>query len=60
MFSVIGQPVPLLLDAQEESKQIPVLRMIANNKIFFIMLGFIDCSSIFALQIYISFSLGDK
>jgi len=58
--SVIGHPVPLLLEAQEENRIIPEQIIIANNKIFFIMLVFFSCISIFALQIYITFSLGHK
>ena len=38
----MGQPVPRLLAAQEDINSIPVESSITNNKIFFIMLGFIE------------------
>ena len=60
MPSVPGQPVPLLLAPQEDKRITPVQIMSTNNKIFFIMGVLFDCISNFALQIYISFSLGHK
>jgi hypothetical protein len=41
MPAVPGQPVPLLLDPQEDKMNTPAVSMIANNKIFFIIMGFI-------------------
>jgi len=41
MPAVPGQPVPLLLDPQDEKIITPALSMMANNKIFFIIMGFI-------------------
>ena len=55
MFSVIGQPVPLLLAPQDDSRISPEVIRITNNKIFFILCGFIDFASTVALQIYRSF-----
>jgi hypothetical protein len=52
MPAVPGQPVPLLLDPQEDKMNTPAVSMIANNKIFFIIVGLFDCISIFASQIY--------
>jgi hypothetical protein len=55
IFSVIGQPVPLLLAPQDDSKISPAVMSIDSNKIFFIFSGFIDFTSNLALQIYKSF-----
>jgi hypothetical protein len=41
MPAVPGQPVPLLLDPQEDNIITPAVSMIANNKIFFITMWFI-------------------
>jgi hypothetical protein len=41
MPAVPGQPVPLLLDPHEDISITPALSMMANNKIFFIIMGFI-------------------
>ena len=42
ILSVMGQPVPRLLAAQEDINSTPLESRITNNKIFFIMLGFIE------------------
>ena len=60
MFSVIGQPVPLLLAPQEDRSMSPALIRNANNKIFFIFNGLDDTTSSLALQIYKSFCLEYK
>jgi hypothetical protein len=55
MFSVIGQPDPLLLAPQDDSRISPEVMRNTNNKIFFILCGFIEFTSKVALQIYRSF-----
>ena len=40
LLATIGHPVPRLLAPQEVKVMIPVVRMIANNKIFFMLPGF--------------------
>lgn len=57
MFSVIGQPVPLLLAPQEDKRIRPELIRTANIKIFFILNALVDFTSSLALQIYKSFPL---
>ena len=57
IFSVIGQPVPLLLAPQEDRMISPEVMRNTNNKIFFIFSGFIDCALNLALQIYNCFCL---
>jgi hypothetical protein len=60
IFSVIGQPVPLLLAPQEDRSMSPVLIRNANIKIFFIFNGLDDFTSKLDLQIYKSFCLDYK
>jgi len=57
MFSVIGQPVPLLLAPQEDRRMRPELIRTANIKIFFIFNGLVYSTPSLALQIYKSFAL---
>jgi len=45
IFSVIGQPVPLLLAPQEDRSMSPVLIKNTNIKIFFIFNGLDDFTS---------------
>jgi hypothetical protein len=47
IFSVIGQPVPLLLAPQEDRSMSPVLIKNTNIKIFFIFNGLDDFTSRF-------------
>jgi len=60
MFSVIGQPVPLLLAPQEDRSMSPVLIKNTNIKIFFIFNGLDDFTSKLDLPIYKSFCLDYK
>ena len=57
IFSVIGQPLPLFVAAQEEIITIKNEKITANNNFFFIMPILFNCISIFAVQIYSSLSL---
>jgi len=57
MLSVIGHPVPRLLAPQEDKVMTHVAIITANNKIFFMLLGFL-VFLFFAMQIYRSFAVG--